>query len=233
MRRFIVIDNDEQYDMIDNVTHKIKSDGFEIVGEYFDPTSHDCLDTTSKDFPIDKDKVISLLESKFTDKAIDLILLDFKLGDVKTDGIDLAVYIRKNWRNGKIPLIMYSADYNELLEKLEDKWNPSRFNGDFKSQFKQIKEYFYTFPDDTIKRDKTMADSLVEYFKKNSIDMENILLDKLNEYPNDVFKNINSTFDGMKLKAISKLIKKKSPEGEKFKSDIIERAVAHYIHLKN
>ncbi len=231
MRKFIVIDNDDQESEIENVEGKAHHDGFNVKGFWFDPTSQECLAFSDDEFFIDKDKVVEQLNSRYNLESIDLVLLDFSLSDKITDGVDLALHIKKNWRKGKIPLIMYSGDHDRLMEKLSKEWHPEKFNGDFETQYKVMKEYFKNFPDETFKRQKEFSEVLVEYLKKIPINMERILLDNLKDYPNEVFKNIHPMFENKKLKEIVTLIENKTAEGEEFKLDIMERAVAHYIHL--
>ncbi|WP_282015629.1 hypothetical protein [Marinifilum flexuosum] len=232
MRKFIVIDNDDQEDEIENIVGKAKKDGFNVEGFWFDPTSHECLSQVGDDLLIDKEKIIKQLDIEFAEKSIDLILLDFMLGDAKTDGVDLASYIKKNWRNGRIPLIMFSGDYDKLMEKLSKEWHPEKFEGKFDEQYKEMQEFFKNFPVDTFKRNKEFSEVLVEYLKTIPINMERILLDNLRSHEEKEFINVHPMFEGKKLKEIAKFIERKTGEGEEFKSEIMERAVAHYIHLK-
>lgn len=228
MRKFIVIDNDPQDDEVTNIEGKAKDQGFNVEGEWFDPTDSECL--TDDQEHIDIDRVINQLNAKYQGRQIDIVLIDFSLSDDKIDGVDLAIQLKQKWRRGNFLMLMYSGDYDELMEKLEKEWDAEFFN-DFKQQYKAIKQHFKYFPVDTFDRNKKMADELIKYLKLVRIDMEQILLQNLKLYPENIFENIHPMFVGKKLKEITKMIENNSHEGEEFKSEIIERSIAHFIHL--
>lgn len=231
MRRFIVIDNDPQEDEIQNIKDKAKAEGFDIEGFWFNTDDPDCLSLIDGTYYLDKDKILRKLNEEYKD-SLDALLIDFKLGDAgdRTDGVDLALFIKENWKR-KIPVLMFSGDYDLLMKKLQDDWHPEKFAGDFKEQYKLMQNYFEHLPRETFKKEK-FADAFWRYLKTIPVDMERILLDGLMEYPDEVFNNIHPMFMGKKLKEIAKLIEKKSSEGEEFKSEMIERAISHFIHLK-
>lgn len=234
MRRFVVIDNDNQEDEIQNLTDKAKGEGFNVEGYWFNTDDHKCLILNDEgEYAIDKEKILEKLQIDFNNLSIDVILIDFKLGDVndKIDGVDLALFLKeKNWRS-KTPILMFSGDYDLLMEKLQSDWHPEKFVGSFQEQYKLMRDYFEHLPRETFKKEN-FVDTFWKYLKTIPIDMERILLDSLKEYPEEVFENIHPMFKGKKLKEIAKLIERRSSEGEEFKSEMIERAISHFIYLK-
>ncbi|WP_432671108.1 hypothetical protein [Flavobacterium sp. SM2513] len=230
MRNFIVVDNDDQESEVSNIIDKAKENGFLADGDWFDPTDSCCL-TDDQKF-IDMGKVVQQLNEKYHGKRIDVVLLDYALSDEKIDGVDLAIYLKQNWRNGRFNLIMYSGDYDHLMEKLEAEWSLENFKS-FKKQYQTIVQYFKYFPIETFERNKKMTDALVEFLKNIRVDMEQILIDELRKYPEETFNNMHRNFNDRKLKEIVKMIENNSGEGEDFKTEIMERGIAHYIHLKD
>jgi len=234
MRTFIVIDNDSQEDEIANIEGKAKSEGFEVKGFWFNSDDSACLTLINGKYRLDKEKILARLKSEYDHKiSIDVILVDFKLGDEddKTDGVDLVLFLKENEWRSKVPVVMFSGDYDLLMEKLQKDWHPGQFEGKFEEQYKKMRDYFKHLPQETFKKEN-FFNTFWSYLKTVPINMERILLDGLNEYPEEVFENIHPMFNGKKLKEISKMIKSKSSEGEEFKKEMMERSIAHFIHLK-
>lgn len=230
MRNFIVVDNDDQESEVSNIIDKAREQGFKANGDWFDPTDSECL-TEDQEF-IDMDNVVTELNKRYDGQRIDVVLLDYALSDKKIDGVDLAIHLKQKWRKGKFELIMYSGDYDHLMAKLESEWNSDNFKN-FKKQYQAIVQYFKYFPTETFQRDKKMIDALVEFLKNIRVDMEQVLLEELGKYPEEIFNNMHRNFNGRKLKEIVKMIENNSGEGEDFKLEMIERAIAHYIYLKD
>lgn len=229
MRKFIVIDNDPQEDEIQNIEGKAKREGFEVEGSWFNTDDPECLTLTDGEFLVDRNKILKRLNNLYKGESIDIVLIDFKLGDKEIDGVDLALFIKKNWRKN-ILILMFSGDYDLLMQKLSKEWHPEQFSGDFKSQYKAMREYFENLPRETFNK-VNFAETFWQYLKTVPVNIESILLDNLRQYPDEVFKNIHPMFKNKKLVEIAKLIENNTGEGEEFKSELIERAISHFIHL--
>lgn len=233
MRHFLVIDNEDQTDIITVIEQKVRKDGIDAKGHYFNPAKTECWvegkdENGEPEFFIDLDLVLAQVESELKGQPINFIFSDYKLEDKNVTGLDVVRLLLKHWR--KVPAVMYSADDDLLMSQLEEEWEQQSFSN-FKEKFKWITDHFDHSPSKVYNRGG-YDDKVVEYIKKSSYNMDQILLDKLEEYPDKEFQNIHPQFEGKTLGQIASSIRKNTGESDRFRSELLERSIAHYIDLK-
>lgn len=227
MRYCLVIDDNDQCDVLEAMELKSKDRGFPIKFFFFNPTISECQTFNGKEHYLDLEKVENHLNELFSGQQLHIVATDYNLSDDKVTGLEVVRLIKEKWRRN-LKVVLYSGLPDQIMERLSSEI----CQGDLKSRFKNLENFFSYKPDRIMDRGDDYEERVYEILKSNRIGMEDILEERLLEYENDLFNDFFPQFEGKKFSQIAKMIRTNSPESESFKLEFIERSVSRLIDLR-
>lgn len=238
-KQCLIIDNEDQKTEISLLEKISKERQFPIECHYINTTSKECqreetLSNGNPYYTLDLDLFFESIQSKFSSENIDLIATDYDLQDSIT-GLDIVTYLKEKKWKGKIPIVVYSGDSEEIREGLQSRIKSIIEDKDELSTF--VVNFLDTHPNHIYDRGKgeeknSYVEDIYEFLKKNKTNLNSKLYQKLRVHSDKEFKNIFPKFEGMKLDKISDLIIKNSIESDEFENEFLDRCIDHFIHLK-
>jgi hypothetical protein len=235
MRNCIIIDDKEPADEIKILEAEGIKTSFPVKCHYFNPTKKEYCKLTpvlggEKKEAIDLHLVLKGLQEEYDGKFnISLIASDYNFEDPFTDGLTLLQFLKQEWRP-KVPSIVYSTLSKTIKTNLQQEIKAIIDDRDALADF--LESYYENNPNDTFERSNFSNDILIFLKKQKTSSFTNLLVEKLLENPNYKFRNISVPFEGYTLRAIERAIQKDTPESILFKNEFLERAIAHFVYLK-
>lgn len=226
-RRCLIIDNDDQSDEIVRIIRLGKQRGLNITCDQFNVGSslRDDLLTEEK---IDINKVIETYKKEYKKNAYHLIAFDWGLSE-GLDGIELIRQFEHHKCGKDSMKMLYSGVLKQIIYSIID---------DYEKDETKNKEHIYKKLNTLIKVDikdfserETYDEAIVNALDKNDEQLEIILKQELLKYKDLTFESGYQRFRGLTLEQIVDKID--SIQGEDFKRDILELAIAHMIELNS
>lgn len=228
-KKCLLIDNEDQSTSIETIEREARRNGLTVICKQFNVGSTQRDDLLSEG-RIDMGKVKSIFTSEFSNEKFDLIAFDWQLDDDDINGIELIRQFDHNGIRKNTPKLLYSGLLQQVIESiLEDYKNG---NIDTKYAWNQINTLIRINIIDYVDR-SSYEKSIIDVLGKLGDPIEAILEKKLREYHNLTFRNTYPMFEGKTLSEIADIIEKDASQGNKFKNELIEQALAYLIHLNN
>jgi len=228
VRRCLIIDNEDQIDNFDTIIREGQQKNVKIECFQFNvgsPSRQDLL----TDGKIDIEKVIPVIKSEFRGITFDIIAFDWDYEDDSIDGVELIRQFTHYKIFPKTPKMLYSGLLKEQVRGYVDTYSDSQtrnFTELWKKLFPLISLEIVCF----VLRD-AYEKEIASFLSNRHIDINKLVIDELNKYPDLKFEDPHPRFNGMLLSKIVELIETDSAVGDLFFKEIVERCIANMIEL--
>ncbi len=236
MKHCLIIDDNNPEAEIYNLEKRGKDISYGITCHYFNPIQDKYLaEGMIKDRVvkvIDKYSVLEGLQSEYDGKQqFDLIASDFDFADEGgTNGLNLLQFLKENKWRSKIPSIVYSTVSDTIKENLQREIENVR--EDKNKLTKYLENYYKNHPNHTIDK-REFTESIIQFLKQNKFSMTVRLADEMLKHGEKTFENImDKQFEGKTLSELATLIQQDTNESYAFKTEFLERCIAHFIFLE-
>lgn len=228
VRRCLIIDNEDQIDNFDTIIREGQQKNVKIECFQFNigsPSRQDLL----TDGKIDIEKVIPVIKSEFKGITFDIIAFDWDYEDDSIDGVELIRQFTHHRIFPKTPKMLYSGLLKEQVRGYVDTYSNSQkrnFTELWKKLYPLISLEIVCF----VLRDAYERE-IASFLSNRILDVNKLIIDELNKYPDLKFEDPHPRFNGMLLSEIVELIETDSAVGDIFFKEIVERCIANMIEL--
>lgn len=220
-----MIDDNPQDDLFDGLKRKAKAKQIQLNCYQFNVGSEQTDFLT--DGNIDIEKVEAIFKSEFDGRKLDIICVDYNLEDERITGLDV---LRRIYNLRKTSIYMlYSSSLDQVAKGIIDTYDQDKNKNKLINRIKTLTSYRIS---EFSPRDR-YEDDIIKLLATNQSPLELVMETKLLEYGDLEFENTYPLFQGWKLKDIATEIRKSTPQGNKFKVQLIEQALAYMIKINS
>lgn len=219
-KSYIIIDDEDQRLRMDSlIDRKIRNDGFVAKSFYVNPIDRDYW---GDDKDIDFTKVIESIQDMVKTHHINIIACDYQYNGSNFSGMDMVLALRK--AEFQCPIILYSGNEATVAKSIlgsnldTDEKKVTHLESLLKAK---ISRFFAR---------GSYPDFILEHLKKN-YGIKDIVVKKLEEYPNTTIKYDLDFFEGKTFAEVIKEINKDTLQGHRFLANILELAIARYAEV--
>lgn len=226
VKRLLYIDDNKIDAQIDNLRNKLKSQGYDL-DETFMHLNEDFMikDEQTGETSLDKSRIQAFINENFMNENFDIVASDYDFKDRRIDGFELLKWIKNESSSKKMKLrrakfCLYSAEQDRVLKKLNTP--------------EQVKKLIKLKIDDFIDRTR-IPDEITQILltPQKSYYFKTHIIQYLEKYGDEKFKNIYPKFKDFTLSEIAHEIDKDTPNGIKFQEVLAELTVAHMVELND
>lgn len=189
------------------------------------------IDTTEKELQseerIDIKKLKEYIEERIKTLKIDVVACDYELASDSINGIEVVKIIRELRK--KVPIFLYSGKYQKIITDILtkfDKEDPESLG----ICTHHIRQIYNSNIKDFLERNDYPS-TLVGFFRNQEVTKEDVLVEKLREYPELPFRSCFPRFDGKILSEIADEVEKETKKGQDFIEELTEQTVAYMIKI--
>lgn len=223
----IIDDKDQQHIFEAKIRDILARDGYEVNAVLINTTDPEVLNDEQN---IDIEKLTEHIKRKINDGHIDVIAQDFNLSDDNINGLNVIEIIRQMGR--KTPIVLYSGNREQVIRSIvcspDPKDSKKFILKEISLLIENVKKLMLHNICDFVER-TGYDQAVIKILREKETSTRQILLKKLREYPNMVFRSAYPRFEGESLSTIAKEIEKSTYQGQSFQEELIEQTVAYML----
>lgn len=215
----IIIDNDDQSSRMGGLVSDMRNHSIDLSYIQINPVDFSQTDSETGEVVYNLDEMYLTIKREIK-KGVRMIVCDNGLDIPDIEGYDLIYHLR-NKLKFKDDIILYSGNIDNILKKIFEQ--KDRINAATKLVKCNIKAF--------LKRD-TYIESLTDYFKHTTFDMQHELLQWLHSFENHQFMG-HPDLERKTMGQIAEAIENDTALGVEFQKLFVEQGISAMIALNN